>query len=147
MDANGNLYIEGGVVYAIGSGSPEVALDANTEQRYKLYVNGGVLFTIGGLESGAVLSQKCYSASSWSAKKWYSITVGDNTYAFFTPEKGGSGLVVSGATQPTVKSGVTVTGGTEIFGGMGVLGGTVSGGSSVSLSSYTGSSSGPGGWR
>ena len=147
MDANGNLYIEGGVVYAIGSGSPEVALDANTEQRYKLYVNGGVLFTIGGLESGAVLSQKCYSASSWSAKKWYSITVGDNTYAFFTPEKGGRGLVVSGATQPTVKSGVTVTGGTEIFGGMGVLGGTVSGGSSVSLSSYTGSSSGPGGWR
>lgn len=147
MDANGNLYIEGGVVYAIGSGSPEVALDANTEQRYKLYVNGGVLFTIGGLESGAVLSQKCYSASSWSAKKWYSITVGDNTYAFFTPEKGGSGLVVSGATQPTVKSGVTVTGGTEIFGGMGVLGGTVSGGSSVSLSSYTGSSSGPSGWR
>lgn len=146
MDANGNLYIEGGVTYAIGKGSPEVALDANTEKGYRLYINGGVLFAIGGLENGAVQSQKCYSASSWTAKKWYSLTVGDNTYAFYTPEKGGSGLVVSGASQPTVKSNVTVTGGDQIFNGMGVLGGTVSGGSNVSLSAYTSSGGGmPGG--
>lgn len=142
MDANGNLYIEGGVVYAIGSGSPEVALDANTEQRYTLYVNGGTLFALGGLESGAVLSQKCYSAS-WSTNKWYSVTVGDDTYAFRTPGSGGSGLVVSGASQPSVKSNVSVSGGTGIFNGMGVLNGTVSGGSDVSLSSYSSSNSGP----
>ena len=145
IDANGNLYVEGGVTYAIGKGSPEVALDANTEKGYKLYINGGVLFAIGGLENSAVMSQKCYSASSWTAKKWYSLTVGDNTYAFYTPDKGGSGLVVSGSTQPTVKSNVTVTGGTQIFNGMGVVGGTVSGGSNVSLSTYSGGNGGPGG--
>lgn len=145
IDANGNLYIEGGVTYAIGKGSPEVALDANTERGYKLYVNGGVLFAIGGLENSAVLSQKCYSASSWTANKWYSLTVGDNTYAFCTPAKGGSGLVVSGASQPTVKSNVTVSGGNQIFNGMGVVGGTVSGGSNVSLSTYSGGNGGPGG--
>ena len=142
MDANGNLYMEGGVVYAIGSGSPEVAMDANTEQHYTLYVNGGTLFALGGLEGGAVTSQKCYSAS-WATKKWYSITVGDNTYAFLTPSSGGSGLVVSGASQPAVKSNVTVTGGTGIFNGMGVVGGTVSGGSDVSLSAYSGGNGGP----
>ena len=66
LDANGNCYIKGGVVYAIGSSSPEVAVDANTEGGYKLYVEGGTLIAIGGLESGSSLSQSCYSASSWS---------------------------------------------------------------------------------
>ena len=144
MDANGNMYIEGGVVYAVGSGAPEVALDANTEDRCNLYVNGGTLFTLGGLEGGAVLSQKCYQASSWNRNTWYSITVGNNTYSFKTPSSSGSGLVVSGSTQPTVKSNVSVTGGTQIFNGMGVVDGTVSGGSDVSLSAYSGGNSGPG---
>ena len=146
MDANGNMYIEGGVVYAVGSGTPEVALDANTEDRCKLYVNGGTLFTLGGLESGTVTSQKCYQASSWSRNTWYTLTVGNDSYSFKTPSSGGSGLVVSGSTQPTVKSNVSVTGGTQIFNGMGVVDGTVSGGSDVSLSAYSGGNSGPGGW-
>ena len=82
LDANGNLYIKGGVVYAAGAGSPEVAVDANTEGGYKLYVEGGVLFAIGGLESGASLSQGCYSASSWSRGTWYGVTVGSTSHAF-----------------------------------------------------------------
>jgi uncharacterized protein (AIM24 family) len=55
-------------------------------------------------------------------------------------------LVVSGASQPTLKSGVTVSEGTSIFSGMGNMNPSLSGGSSVSLSSYTGNSGGgPGG--
>ncbi|MBP5333653.1 MAG: carbohydrate-binding domain-containing protein [Bacteroidales bacterium] len=146
LDANGNLYVEGGVVYAIGSGTPEVAIDANTEQQKKLYVNGGVLFTIGGLENGSSLSQSCYQASSWSKNTWYALTVGSTTYCFKTPSSGGSGLVLSGASKPSLESGVTPSGGTEEFNGMAVFGGSASGGSSVSLSSYTsGSGWGPGG--
>lgn len=145
LDANGNLYIEGGVVYAIGSRSPEVAIDANTEGGKKLYVNGGVLFTIGGLENGSSLSQTCYSASSWNKSTWYSMTVGDVTYCFKTPASGGTALVVSAASQPTLKSGVTTSGGTSAFNGMAVFDGTASGGSSVSLSTYTSGSGGPGG--
>ena len=147
LDANGNLYIEGGLVYAIGGGSPEVAIDANTEGGKKLYVNGGVLFTIGGLENGSSLSQTCYSASSWSKNTWYSMTVGDVTYCFKTPSSGGSGLVVSAASQPTVKSGITAEGGTSAFNGMAVFDGSASGGTSVSLSTYSGGNSGgfPGG--
>ena len=145
LDANGNLYIEGGLVYAIGSGSPEVAVDANTEGGKKLYVNGGVLFTIGGLENGSVLSQTCYSASSWSKNTWYSLTAGDVTYCFKTPSSGGSTLVVSAASKPTVYSGVTASGGTSAFNGMAILNGSATGGSAVTLSTYTGGNGGPGG--
>ena len=142
LDANGNLYLQGGVVYAIGSSSPEMAIDANTEGGKKLYVQGGTIIAIGGLENGSQLTQSCYRSSSWTRNAWYSITVGNTTYAFKTPASGGSGLIVSGAEQPTVKSGVSTEGGTSRLNGMLLDGATVSGGNSVSLSSY----SGGGGW-
>ena len=152
LDANGNCYIKGGTVYAICSGQPEVAIDANTEGGYKLYVTGGTIVAVGGLESGSSLSQSCYQASSWSAGTWYALTVGSDTFAFQTPSSGGSGLVVSGASQPTLLSGVSASGGTSYFGGLGIADATVSGGTTVSLSDYTGGTgmSGPGGggkWR
>lgn len=147
LDSNGNMYIQGGLVYAICSGTPEVGLDANTEGGYKLYVTGGTIIAIGGLERGSQLTQSCYQASSWSKNIWYSMTVGSETIAFKTPSSGGSGIVVSGSSQPTLKSGVTVSGGTSIFSGMGSINPTVSNGSSVTLSSYSSSSSGGGGGR
>ena len=145
IDANGNCYIKGGLVYAIGSSTPEVAIDANSEEQKKLYVTGGTIIAIGGLENGSSLTQSCYSTNSWSKNSWYALTVGSETFAFKTPSSGGSTLVVSGTTQPTLKSGVTVNNGTSIFDGMGYTDANVSGGSSVSLSSYTGGGGGPGG--
>lgn len=143
IDANGNVYLKGGLVYAIGASSPEVAIDANSEEQKKLYVQGGTLVAIGGLESGASLTQSCYKASSWSKNTWYALTVGSDVFAFKTPSSGGSNLIVSGASTPTLKSGVTASG-TEIFDGVGYYPATATGGSSVSLSSYTGGG-GPGG--
>lgn len=143
IDANGNVYLKGGLVYAIGASSPEVAIDANSEEQKKLYVQGGTLVAIGGLESGASLTQSCYKASSWSKNTWYALTVGSNVFAFKTPSSGGSTMVVSGASTPTLKSGVTASG-TEIFDGVGYYPATATGGSSVSLSLYTGGG-GPGG--
>ena len=144
IDSNGNCYIKGGLVYAISARSPEVAIDANTEGGYKLYVQGGTIVAIGGLENGASLTQSCYKASSWSKNTWYALTVGSNVFAFKTPSSGGSTMVVSGASTPTLKSGVTASG-TEIFDGVGYYPATATGGSSVSLSSYTGGGGGPGG--
>ena len=144
IDANGNVYIKGGLVYAIGASSPEVAIDANSEEQKKLYVQGGTIVAIGGLESGASLTQSCYKASSWSKNTWYALTVGSDVFAFKTPNSGGSNLIVSGASTPTLKSGVTASG-TEIFDGVGFYPATATGGSSVSLSSYTGGGGGPGG--
>ena len=146
IDSNGNCYIKGGVVYAIGSSQPEVAIDANSEEQKKLYVTGGSIIAIGGLESGSSLTQACYQTSSWSKNTWYAMTVGGETFAFRTPASGGSKLVVSGASQPTLKSGVSISGGTEIFNGNGFMEASVSGGSSVTLSSYSGGNGGGGGW-
>jgi hypothetical protein len=146
IDANGNCYIQGGVIYAIGKNSPEMAIDANTEASKKLYIQGGTIIAIGSLENGAQLTQACYQASSWSKNVWYSITVGVQTYAFKTPSSGGNKLVVSGSVQPVVNNNVTVSGGTEMCNGMLVDSPTVSGGNSVNLSNYTSSGGGPGGW-
>ena len=146
IDSNGNCYIKGGLVYAIGTSSPEVAIDANSEQRKQLYVQGGTIIAIGGLESGASLTQSCYSTNSWNKNTWYALTVDNKTIAFLTPSSGGTTLVVSDAAQPAILSGVTVSSGTEIFSGAGYVDATVTGGTAVSLSSYTGGGGfGPGG--
>ena len=151
LDANGNCYIKGGLIYAICSGTPEVAIDANTEGGKKLYVTGGTIVAVGGLESGSQLSQNCYQTSQWSTNTWYALSYGNSTFSFQTPSGGGSGLVVSAASTPSLQKDITVSGGTKYFGGLGVVGGTVSDGSSVSLSSYTGNNGGfnggPGGWH
>ena len=148
LDANGDLYIEGGTVYTIGSGGAEVAVDANTEEGHTLYVNGGNLVALGGLERGAVLSQTCYSASNWSKNTWYSFTLSDRVFAFKTPSSAGTGMVVSGASQPAIHSGVTVSGGSKHFNGMLSVDASISGGTAVTLSAYTNSTGmggGPGG--
>jgi hypothetical protein len=167
IDANGNCYIKGGLVYAIGASSPEVAIDANTEEKKKLYISGGTIIAVGGLESGASISGgTCKYTSSWSASSWYALYNGGTLEAaFMTPSNSSSGgfyappggggpgggggyggpgggsqqLLVYTSSTPTLKSGVSVSGGTEYFGGMANIGGTVSGGSTVSLSNYSSS--------
>ena len=164
IDANGNVVIEDGLIYAVGAASPEVAIDANSEENKKFHFNGGILIAIGGLESGSTLAQTCYQTSSVSSNTWYSMTYGGNVIAFLTPTVssgsgggpggggpggggpgggGSSGMVISAPSTPTLKSGVTVSNGTPVFyGPKCYLDATVTGGSNVSLSQY---SSGGGG--
>ena len=147
IDANGNCYIQGGIVYAIGAREPEVAIDANTEDRKQLYVQGGTIVAIGGLENGASLTQTCYSASSVSKNTWYALYSGDDlALVFKTPSSfSSSTFVVSTSGTASLKSGVTADG-SSILNGYALTGATVSGGSSVSLSTYSGNSGGgPGG--
>ena len=161
MDANGNFYINGGLVYAIGSRVPEVALDANTEEGKRLYINGGTVIVVGGMEQGASLSQTCYQTSSVNNNTWYSLAYGNEVIAFLTPETtspggpfgapgggpggnpgggpGGNttnGLIISTPTTPTLSSGVTVSSGEGIFEEKCYLDANVSGGNTVSLTNY-----------
>ena len=168
IDANGNCYIKGGLVYAIGTGGVEKSIDANTEQGKKLYITGGTIIAVGDLEGGSSISGgTCKYTTSWNATSWYALYNGDTLVAAFkTPTKssggggggwsgggGGSGggnssqkLIVYTSSTPTLQSGVTVSEGTELFDGMANINGTINGGSSVSLSNYTSSGGGPGGW-
>ena len=163
IDGNGNVYVKGGLVFAIGANSPEVAIDANTEENKKLYVQGGTIIAIGGLERGAnITGGTCKQASSWTSETWYALYDGEILVAAFkTPTKsstssdggnrspgggggpgggpGGGGsqaLVVYTSGTPTLSSGVTVDGGVDYFNGLVNLDGSVSGGSSVTLNTY-----------
>ena len=148
LDANGNMYIKGGNVFAICSGSPEVGLDANTEGGYKLYITGGNIVAIGGLENGSSLSGvTAKQASSYTKGSTYALyNNGTLAMAFKVPSNSrmGSGMVVVTSGTPTLSSGASGSG-TTFWNGYGYS--TASGGSSVSLSTYSGNSGGgPGGW-
>lgn len=144
IDANGNIYLNGGLVYAIGSRSPELGIDANSEEGKKVFVNGGTIIAVGGIENGTSMSQATYRTSSVSGNTWYGLSYGDEVIAFYVPQvttggghgPGGggnsSGLVISVPSTPTLKSGVSATG-TGIFENNCYLEATVSGGSTVSL--------------
>jgi len=166
IDANGNCYIKGGLVYAIGTGGVEKSIDANTEQGKKLYITGGTIIAVGDLEGGSsITGGTCKYTTSWNGTSWYALYNGSTLVtAFKTPAKssgggggwpgggpGGGGnnsqkLIVYTSSAPTLQSGVTVSGGSELFDGMANINGTIDGGSSVSLSNYTSSGGGPGGW-
>ena len=155
LDANGNCYIKGGLIYAIGARSPEVAIDANSEEQKKLYITGGTIIAVGGLERGSSISGgTAKQTTSWTSQKWHALyNDGALVIAFQTPTKqtsgGGPGggssqaLVVYTSGTPTLKSDVSVSGGTDYFGGEANIGGSVSNGSSVTLSNYS-NSGGPG---
>jgi hypothetical protein len=140
LDANGNLYIKGGIVFALGSGGAELAVDANSEAQKKLYLSGGTVIAVGGLESGASLSQACWSAGTVKANTAYALYDKDGKVlgAFKTPSTGNLTLVLSAPSLNSVKYGVTVSGGTTLFNGAYTENATVSGGSGCSLSTYTG---------
>lgn len=159
MDANGNLYIKGGLVYVIGARSPELAIDANTEGGKKLYITGGTIIAVGDLEGGTSISGgTCKYTTSWTATSWYALYNGNTLVtAFKTPTKSSSGggpggggpggggsssqkLVVYTSSTPALKSGVTVSSGETIWNGMANPSASVSGGSSVSLSNYSSNS-------
>ena len=158
IDSNGNMYLSGGYVFCCGS---EEGLDANSEGGYKVYIQSGAsLMAIGGnmgaIESGASLSQNCYSGTA-SANTWYALYSGNNVaFAAYTPtfsNQGGGGgwgpggggssssktIVVTAPSTPKLYKGVTASG-TTFWNGKGAT--SASGGSQVSLSTY----SGGGGW-
>ena len=158
IDSNGNMYLSGGYVFCCGS---EEGLDANSEGGYKVYIQSGAsLMAIGGnmgaIESGASISQNCYSATA-SANTWYALYSGNNVaFAAYTPtfsNQGGGGgwgpggggssssktIVVTAPSSPKLYKGVTASG-TTFWNGKGAT--SASGGSQVSLSTY----SGGGGW-
>jgi hypothetical protein len=167
IDANGNLYVQDDVVvYAVGKNG-EKALDANTEDQYKLYIQGGTMIAISDIENGATMTQTCYqtgssqgggpggqpgspfgqqsSSSGYSANTWYALYSGGTLVMAFKTPSNGSNIIVSTASTPTITSGVTVSGGPEYFNGMANIGCNVSGGSSVTLNQYSSQGGGPGG--
>ena len=150
MDANHDFKISGGYVFAVTTaGSPEVAMDANTESGYKLYIySGATVVAYGGLESGYSASQTVYSMSG-TANAWNALWSGSSFIAAFKAPSGASSFAVSAPSLSSGYKGVSV-GSTTYCNGVWATSG-ISGGTSVSLSSYSGGGNqgggGPGGGR
>ena len=155
-DSNGNTVLNGGYLMAIcTSGSPEVAIDANTEEGKKLYINNGAtVVAYGGLENGYSATQTVYNMSG-SANAWNALYNGQSFIAAFKAPAGISGVIVSAPSLASGFKGVSVSGETRCN-GVWATGG-ISGGTQVSLSAYTGGGNGwpggggpgggrPGGW-
>lgn len=143
MDANRDLKISGGYVFAVTTkGAPEVAIDANTEENYKLYITGGVVVAYGGLESGYSSSNTVYSMSC-SAGNWNALHNGNSYIAAFKAPSGVSSVAVCAPSLSKGYTGVSV-GSTTYANGIWATSG-ISGGSAVSLSTYSGGGGGPGG--
>ena len=145
MDSNGNAILNGGYVMAICTkGSPEVAIDANTENGKNLYIkNGATVVAYGGLENGYSASQKVYNMSG-TANSWNALYDGNSFIAAFKVSSNISGFIVSAPSLSNGYKGVSVSGDDTKCGGVWAVDG-ISGGSSVSLSDYTGGNGGPGG--
>ena len=142
IDTNCDMKISGGYVYAITTkGTPEVALDANTEGGYKLYITGGTVVAYGGLESGYSSSNTVYTLSG-TANAWNALYNGSSFIAAFKAPSGISSFAVC---APSLKSGyksVSVSGSTYCNGVWATDG--ISGGTSVTLGTYSGGSQGGG---
>lgn len=146
FDSNGDLYIQGGVVYGVCiHGGPDVAFDANSEERKKLYVEEGTLIAVGGLERGASVTGNAYNVNSWRKDTWYGLwdSSSNAVVAFRTPSVGSQLLVYSDGGAVRLKYGVSFSG-TYVFDGYACMPGSISGGSNASLSTYQTGPGGPG---
>lgn len=144
LDSNGDTKLSGGYVFAITTrGAPEVAIDANTEERYKLYIeNGATVIAYGGLESGYSASQTVYSMSA-SAGAWNALYDGSSFITAFKAPSGLSSFAVSAPSLSKGYKGVSVSGETFSNDMLAISG--ISGGSAVDLGIYSNQGGGPGG--
>ena len=92
------------------------------------------------MESGASLTQSCWSAGTVKANTDYALYDKDGNVlgAFKTPSASNLALVLSAPSLSSVKYGVSVSGGTSLLNGVYTQDATVSGGSGCTLSSYSG---------
>lgn len=144
MDSNGNTFLNGGYVMAICTkGTPEVAIDANTEDGKKLYINSGAtVVAYGGLERGYSASQNVYNLKG-TAGVWNALYSGNSFIAAFKAPSNISNFIV---TAPSLSKGyksVNVSGESKCNGVWALDG--ITGGTSVTLTTYSGSGGGPGG--
>ena len=107
IDANKNLYINGGVVIAEGAGQPECGIDA--AEQYKAYVNGGTVIAVGG-GMQAIDSSSKQASIAVTVSMGTTIGVLDGTTAilgYTTPSSNsGTALMIS---SPSFKSGSSYT--------------------------------------
>ncbi len=121
IDSNKNLYINGGVVIAEGGSQPECGIDA--AEQYKAYINGGTVIAVGG-------GMQAIDSSSKQASIAVTVSLGTTIgildestaiLAYTTPSSNsGTALMVSSpsfksGSSYTLRAGCSVDGGTSFY--------------------------------
>lgn len=143
LDSNHDTIFSGGVVFAVSTaGTPELGIDANSEERYKVYIkSGATVIAYGGIESGFSAEQTVYSMSG-TAGSWNALYGSGGFLAAFKAPSGLSSFAVTAPGLSSGYKGVSVAG--ESFCG-GVLATTgITGGTSVTLGNYSAGGGGGG---
>lgn len=150
IDANKNLYINGGVVIAEGASQPECGIDA--AEGYSAFINGGTVIAVGG-GMQAISSSSKQASISVSASMGTTIGLLDGTKAilgYTTPSSNsGTALMISSPSfqsgnSYTLRAGCTLEGGTSFYSL--TTGCTIGSGSqSVDVTASTGTSGSMGG--
>ena len=131
IDSNGNMYLKGGTLIAMGAGGAEAGIDI--DEQHKIYITGGNFFGIGGRFDGTLgsTSQGIISTTgSVQANQTVSVSTGSTTIVSFTmpPYSYNNGTIVISAPDLTSGSSYTLNIGTSstsvtasntISGGMG----------------------------
>lgn len=145
MDSNHDMVLSGGYVLAICTrGNPELGLDANSEEHYKVYIkNGATVVSYGGIESGFSAEQSVKSFSG-TGGAWNAL-YGSNGYlcAFKSPSSSVSSFAVSAPGLTSGYKSVSV-GGETLCGEKWAVSG-ISGGTAVTLGNYSSGGQGGGG--
>lgn len=125
IDSNGNIYIQGGSIVALGGSSPECGIDA--AEGYNIYMTGGTLLSSGGGAGGAASSSSqasvCFTGNL-SANTYISLDEGTTHVLDFLVARTYNGGATYQISSPkltagntvTVSSGATLSGGTEWHG-------------------------------
>ena len=121
IDSNKNLYLNGGVVIAEGAAQPECGIDA--AEQYRAYVNGGTVIAVGG-GMQAIDSSSKQASIAVSVQMGTTIGVLEGSkaiLAYTTPDKNsGTSLMISSpsfksGSSYTLRSGCTISGGTPFY--------------------------------
>ena len=112
IDANKNLYINGGVVIAEGAGQPECGLDA--AEQYKAYINGGTVIAIGG-GMQAIDSSSKQASIAISASMGMKVGILDGSKAILATALMISSPSFKSGSSYTLRAGCEVSGGTSFY--------------------------------
>ncbi len=122
IDANKNLYINGGVVIAEGAAGAECGIDA--AEGYSAYINGGTVIAVGGgMQEISSSSKQASIAVSASLGTTIGLLSGSTAILAYTTPSSNSGtaLMISSpslksGSSYTLRAGCTLTGGTSFYG-------------------------------
>ena len=109
MDANGNMYVSGGVAIGFGAGGAETGIDI--DEQHRLYITGGELFGIGGRTDssmgGGMQAYGTVSGASCSAGGYFVLSSGSTHIFAVKVPAAYSGVVL--VSSPSLSSGSSYT--------------------------------------